>query len=284
MSLEQGAFSKKHNFGKKYIKKTMNKILYDDDFAYDLKNAADSLSCKNNIEVDLGMDSELGATVSIDKTRYFGDSYDGNIEELRNSLKAFLASVSSSNHESINRISDFIADRLNSIFLVQDKEYLWIYIVAFSGTKEAAYKWHTDVSFGHDALGKGKHGGRELDYHEKIFDVKSYFTLFTLKGPSTLFYDLPSNLREKFARYFKENNQQKTNSLIDENLIKEGKPGKAYIILNGVWHGCVHSSPPKIQGERLFVAAGGATENEKQYLETKFMHQSSSSVAALVHK
>lgn len=243
------------------------------DISHRLQLGIQTLSAKqSHIEIDLNWDPKLFWLMDklyISTQAFFATYYNGDLPELRYSVKQYLLSLSRQNKDSV---SDYIAQEichgLDMIFSAQDKEYLWVYIDASNGSDKPC-RWHTDVPFSYDASG----GGIQLEYQEsQSLSNKEFFVLFTLKGPSTLFYDLPSDLREEFAKHSVDRCSEKIDALINKDKIIYGKLGKAYITLNGLWQGCVHSRPPSFQNERLLVTAAGANEQEKNYLFSKYIN------------
>ncbi len=241
------------------------------DFVNDLRNGIDALPSAKYIEVDLSLGRELLDAFSIDQATSLSLAYQGDIVELKYVLVNFLLKVSSSDKTVINDLSGLLSKRLNDIYTVQEKPYLWIFISS-TMTKDVGYKWHTDLSFENESCAGSVKLGRSIEYLNRRDYAQDYFVLMTLKGPATVFYDgtWTPEKREVFAQYLCREDFTAIDYLLDDDYVSEGKTGSAYILLNGMWDGCIHSSPPKVDEARLFVAVGGASEEVKKYFEQKF--------------
>ncbi|PWU07638.1 MAG: hypothetical protein C5B43_00075 [Verrucomicrobia bacterium] len=240
-------------------------------FINDLRNGICVLPSAKYVEVDLAINGELLDTFSIDHAKSISFAYQGNDIELKSTLVNFLSGISSTEKSIINNLADLLTERLNDIYIVQEKPYLWVF-VSSTMTKDMNYKWHTDLSFEKEASAGSAKLGREIEYLGRQDCAHDYFVLMTLKGPATQFYDgilIPSK-REEFAQCLCRENFTAIHHLLDSDYFNSGKTGSAYILLNGMWDGCIHSAPPKIDEERLLIAVGGASEKAKQYLEQKF--------------
>jgi hypothetical protein len=206
--------------------------------------------------------------ISQDKNLYM--AYSGNAELLKNEFYIFLSSLSQNNIDIARPSASILSNLIHYIYKEMNSENIWLAVSA-SQVINKAYRWHTDVSFRYDAA--TNHSGFQLDLDEnQCAYKKEYFTLFTLKGSNTVFYNLDHGSREKYIDYSHINNQtekqERINSIIDESKISVGKLGKGYLSLNGAHFGALHSRPSH-SSERIFIAFGEIDSESLKFFASK---------------
>ena len=166
-------------------------------------------------------------------------------------IEAYLKKLGNENAPSIAPIITHIVQK---VLAVLKKDACWITIRSF--TKTNAFdmpRWHTDGNYFDSNAGK------------------QYKIAFTLKGPGTLFYNLPQHLRDRFNQFeggcFDPTNRiQCAKLLSDKDKIHQTPPLHGTIFLVGdAQNAAVHSEPP-IYEDRLFISIVPGTKSQIESL------------------
>lgn len=88
----------------------------------------------------------------------------------------------------------------------------------------------------------------------------------SLKGKSTLFYNLPQEQRREFYLLLDNQNRNSLARLLDRSKAISAKFGQATIYVVGAEHAAVHSEPPIHEG-RIFLSIlpGSKTQIQELY-------------------
>lgn len=212
---------------------------------------------KNFAFVDLGISDEDVQSMSHFKVKFSGN-YDrfGKLELLHDELSEFLRSSEENDEEIIQKITANIVRIAHQVNQVAGKETAWVSVRLFTPNHDFDIpRWHQDGYF-------------YAPYSGFVFKFATVF-----KGNSTLFCQLPKEVREIFQMNFDGGLQlslehrEFINSLL-EGCVKESPQlgDGAFFIVGDNESAAIHSEP-KIDGERLFfsVLPGDDTEIDELY-------------------
>ncbi|MBA3662321.1 MAG: hypothetical protein H0W64_11355 [Gammaproteobacteria bacterium] len=105
----------------------------------------------------------------------------GTLDQIVNELDAFIKSLNPNNADLSQSISILIDELVKEVIIGFGKETAWVTVRASIATDLwDTPRWHTD------------------GYYYPPYTGIQYKGLFTLKGPASLFYPLPHDLRPKF--------------------------------------------------------------------------------------
>ncbi|MES2219246.1 MAG: hypothetical protein V4501_12650 [Pseudomonadota bacterium] len=179
-------------------------------------------------------------------------SYDnfGNLTALKNETKEFLKSLGQSDAGQIEIISNLITNLVNTVISSFEKATAWVTIRASLTTDTWDLpRWHTD------------------GYYYAPYSGEQYKAVITLKGPGSLFYPLPNELRQQFnSLQLNPDNRAIIAKLLDPAKAISIDIKKGVIFIVGADYAAVHSEPP-IHESRLFlsIVPGSKTEIDELY-------------------
>jgi hypothetical protein len=168
----------------------------------------------------------------------------GNLKDLSSEVRAFLRSLNKENEAIAEAAPQIIVRIVNDIVQASGQETAWVAVRSFIPTSEYDVpRWHQD------------------GYYYAPYEGDPYKFAITLKGPATLFYKLPSDLKEKFLTLTREGNEKNGyNRQALATLLKPFKetisipqPYQGPIFVVGSDNAAVHSEP-SIHEERLFLS------------------------------
>lgn len=174
----------------------------------------------------------------------------GKLDHLINELDGFVKSLNKNNANLSKLISILINKLVNDIVLGFQKETAWVTIRSSIATNLwDSPRWHTD------------------GYYYSPYIGAQYKVSFTLKGPASLFYPLPYDLRQKFnsLQFDPENREKIANMLETSQAISAIAQRQGTIYIVGTNYAAVHSEPP-IHEERLFLSIVPGSKSEIQEL------------------
>jgi hypothetical protein len=174
-------------------------------------------------------------TISINHTKAY-DNF-GKLNILATEMKDFIKTIGTNDDSNSELIANLITKLINDILQNLQKETAWVTIRAATATNLwDTPRWHSD------------------GYYYAPYSGEQYKIALTLKGPSTLFYFLPEEIREKFnSLQLDSNNRDIIANLLDKTKAISIDLGKGAIFIVGANHAAVHSEPP-IHEERLFLS------------------------------
>lgn len=200
----------------------------------------------------------------------------GGIQNLGSDLKLFIESLAPENDKISSPIVELIVRLVNEVVLgSQQGESAWVLArAAVANNRYDLPDWHTDPCI-----------GEECKDNESV-------VIFTLKGPSTLFYLLPTEMREEFnfksdtenyignetlaplvpmdstdnSEYYELRKREELAGMINISAASSVNHGQGSVFLAGSDYGAVHTVPP-IHEERLFIAIFLASKDEIKELE-----------------
>lgn len=189
----------------------------------------------------------------------------GNIKTLKGELNSFMGALGNDTKTSVC-VSQLVTRLVKEVIIGSGKEAAWVSLRASTVNKEFDLpRWHTDGNF----------------YLSELDDVQFKFVM-ALKGPQTLFYPLPGEMREEFdaiqngisvplledgsvdkVGFLKasEVNRKVLAKKLDINKAISAKFGQAAIFVVGTKYSAVHSEPPIREG-RLFLSVVPGTKNQ----------------------
>lgn len=205
--------------------------------------------------VDLGLtelESDALNQLNIETTAKF-DQF-GELEELKDRLTDFLNTIGQNDSEAIETTTDMISNLVQNVITASHKNSAWLSVRTYTpGSTFDIPRWHIDGA---------DYGLGDLP----LYSQKTYKFTATLKGPSTLIYDLPSDQRNIFVSHFDDR------SFIADFLSLPGAEGAlpgqgVFFTVGDNDKGTIHSEP-KLQESRLFISvvAGDDAEIENLYL------------------
>lgn len=189
---------------------------------FDMKLTCDDINCLNNLRIDIY------------------DEYDnyGNLDSFNDALNTFLKSLGNE-IEASNTATSLILNLVNQVLVASGKETAWITLRA--SPKSTAFdipRWHTDGYF------------YNLDVEERD---EQYKVIIVLKGPQTLFYDLPSDMREMFNVLCLRDDRDALAQMLDITQSTSAQLYHGAIFIVGADYSAVHSEPA-IHEDRLFLS------------------------------
>ena len=205
----------------------------------------------------------------------------GELQKLPSDLTAFIKTLSTENESIAANIAQLINNLINNVLSSSEQgDTAWVIVRASIATDEFDLPdWHTDPCIA-SVL---KQGNSECKNNE-------HNVIFSLKGPSTLFYSLPVEKREEFI--FKSDLENYLGNETHGPLIQADRTdndpeiwkkkelakmlnissavtvdfGQGYVFLAGEEYGAVHTAPP-INEERLFIAIYPGSKDELKQLK-----------------
>lgn len=176
----------------------------------------------------------------------------GNLSLLPGELRAFLKDIGNDDEDLIETTIQLICRTVQSVIDASNKTSAWVSIR--SHLPSIAYdspRWHMDGSdYGLNTIA--------------LYPRTMWKFVTTLKGPSTLMYDLPFDLRETFMAHF--NDREFLNRLLDVNLAEKSHVGQGiFFIVGDKNQGAIHSEP-SVRESRLFLSVVAGSEAEIQEL------------------
>ncbi len=183
----------------------------------------------------------------------------GNLDELESEVRDFLKTLGKGNDTSTQDVSQLITRLVKEVLQGCGQETAWVAVRSF--TPASAYdlpRWHTD------------------GYYYAPHEGNPYKFAITLKGPPTLFYQLPADKREGFYALQRKGNEQNEYNrqalTLMLNAAKEaisiGQPYQGAVFIVGSNHAAVHSEPP-IKEERLFLSILPGSKKQIKEWETQ---------------
>ena len=209
--------------------------------------------------IDLRLtNTELNLIDQLSFTKIEGTSvqYDrfGDIHLLREELANFLKSIGNDNEEVISTVTDIISRTSEQVVKASKKDTAWVCVRASKPTKAFDIpRWHMDGAY------YGFNGPNP--YPGLVFKFAA-----SLKGSSTLLYNLPNDKRDLFTAHMYD--RTFLSQLLDLNKAESPKKGEGvFFIVANTKIGAIHSEP-KIHENRLFfsILVGDKAEIEELYL------------------
>jgi hypothetical protein len=174
----------------------------------------------------------------------------GNLGVLTVEAQEFLGSLGANAVEATAIIARLISSIVDGIILHFNKETAWVTIRAATATDTWDLpRWHSD------------------GYYYAPYVGEQYKAAITLKGATSLFYQLPLKLQEQFnALQMDPDNRTVIAKLLDPTLAVSIKHQQGVIFIVGANYAAVHSEPP-IHEPRLFfsVVPGNKTQIDELY-------------------
>lgn len=204
--------------------------------------------------VDVGITEEDLAyfrSLDIQKERSYHQF--GEPDEVQEKVAEFFCELGSNSKESALQAAALIAQIAKKVVEASGKESAWIHLRASPPTdKFDLPRWHTD---GYYYIPEGPD------------DLLFKFAM-TLKGPPTLFYQLPQDLRSVAVRHMRNRKYMKAFCL-DENIIMP-RLGEGAVFIGGLNNGvaAMHSEPP-IHENRLFFSVVPYTEKHRSEIKAR---------------
>lgn len=187
-----------------------------------------------------------GASVQYDR---FGD-----LHLLKEGLSDFLKSIGNENDDVIFAVTEVISRATEQVVKASNKDSAWICVRASTPTN--AYdipRWHMDGAY------YGING--PYPYPRLVFKFAA-----TLKGSSTLLYNLPDEQRDIFNAHW--NDRTLLSNLLDLSKAESPNRGEGvFFVVANDKVAAIHSEP-KIHEHRLFfsILVGDKSEIEELYL------------------
>lgn len=189
------------------------------------------------------------------------DAYNnyGNLNVLESEVREFLKTVNNGSESSAQDVARLITRLVKEILQGCGQETAWVTVRSFTSTSEYDLpRWHTD------------------GYYYAPYEGDPYKFAITLKGPPTLFYQLPADKREAFyalQRKGNEKNEYNRQALAEmlstaKEAISIGQPYQGAVFIVGSNHAAVHSEPP-IKEERLFLSILPGSKKQIKEWETQ---------------
>lgn len=181
----------------------------------------------------------------------------GNLKDLNSEVRTFIKSLNKENEAIAEATSKIIARIVNDIVRASGQETAWVAVRSFIPTSEYDVpRWHRD------------------GYYYAPYEGNPYKFAVTLKGPSTLFYNLPNDLKKEFSdleRTGTEKNGYNRQTLAtflgqSQGNTRVPQPYQGAIFIVGSEYAAIHSEPP-IHEERLFISV--LPGSQKQIKEWK---------------
>ncbi len=191
-------------------------------------------------------------SIDIQKEYYYQQF--GEIEQTENKIADFLSGIGTNERDLVERISNRLAEMANELVEVSGRETAWIHLHAFIPTSFFDLSnWHID------------------GYYYSITDPSElvYKFVYTLQGPSTLFYPLPKGKRKEVSKHLFDRNYMhtfcSTGSAIHSNI------NQGVVFLAGKKEtAALHSEPP-IQENRLFFSVVPCSKKQLEMLKNKIV-------------
>lgn len=198
--------------------------------------------------------------IKIDDTQRSSYCYYGNSAQLNQDIEFFLLSLNKENKTSAKEVSRLITQITKDLSHVSGKEAAWVCVRAFISTPEYnTTRWHTD------------------GYYYEPYSGERYKVSVALKGPATLFYAIPSELRKSFENLQKDGTEENNfNFQALANLlfkatgkISSAPPYYGALFISGTMESsAVHTVPP-ITEERLLLTILLGTPGQIKEWENK---------------
>ncbi len=202
--------------------------------------------------VDLGISAEELNFISKFKVESSGQ-YDrfGSLHILNDELPSFLQSIGNNRKELIQKITEIISKVVSNVKEASNKETAWVSVRVFTPIHAFDIpRWHWD------------------GYYYSPFSGLAFKFATVLKGNSTIFYQLPQNVRKVFRSHC--NDRTFLTNLLERSHIESAKLGQgSFFLVGDMNNACVHSEP-KIDGERIFFSVLPGNENEINELKARW--------------
>ncbi|MBA3814482.1 MAG: DUF2608 domain-containing protein [Alphaproteobacteria bacterium] len=148
-----------------------------------IKIAIDQLNTNNPFVIfALGLTEEeknILKKLQINTTEVYNNY--GSLKDLNAEIRTFIKSLNKENKAIAETASQIIVRIVNDIIQASGQETAWVAVRSFTPTSEYDIpRWHKD------------------GYYYAPYEGDPYKFAVTLKGSSTLFYSLPTHMREKF--------------------------------------------------------------------------------------
>lgn len=191
---------------------------------------------------------------------------DGDIDNLTITIKKYLQQLGKNDDKACTTIAEAIASIAKKIISYFNQETAWVTIRTFPENSAFTLpRWHTD--------------GR---YYEINLTNPQYKAAIALRGPSTLFYNLPQEQRELFNHHQKNQDRQALSQMINIANAETSPFGQGAIFVVGDKEtAAVHSEPDMANMEqpRIFfsVLPGSKTQILEYYKiqeEARMAHMS----------
>lgn len=175
----------------------------------------------------------------------------GNLHLLKDELPAFLRKIGNDEEEVIQAAAEIITKTVYNLTNASNKNSAWVSVRA--STPNHSYdmpRWHIDGSY----YGPSPYPGI-------VFKFAA-----VLKGPSTLLYNLPDEMREIFNS--NRNHREHLSQLLDLNNAESPKKGEGvFFIVADAQIGAVHSEPKENENRLFFsILVGDESEINELYL------------------
>ncbi len=199
-----------------------------------------------DLEIPAHVLSFIDRTLKVDAQK----SYDrfGDLNVLKHELPAFLRAIGNDDERAIQTVTEIILETALKVAKACGKETAWVCVRSFVPSPAFDQpRWHVD------------------GYYYPLYSGFPVKFVAALKGPQTLFYRLPEELRETFI--VNERNQIALNKLLDGTKAESPNRGfGAFFIVGDEHASAIHSEPP-IHTERLFfsVLPGDKAEIDELY-------------------
>lgn len=222
----------------------INLLGEDNSFAYqDLRLTNQEFELIDQLRFD-----RLPAPATDDYNRF------GDLHLLEQELPDFLKSLGNDSDDVIHTVAKVIARTARQVVKASNKDSAWVCVRASTPTTEYDVpRWHMDGSY------YGLNGPHP--YPGLVFKFAA-----TLKGPSTLLYNLPHDQRDLFNAHC--NDRLFLSELVNFSMVESPKRGEGvFFIVADDRLAAIHSEP-QVHENRLFfsVLIGDKAEIEELYL------------------
>lgn len=171
--------------------------------------------------------------LQIERTAHY-DNY-GDLQNLPMETNDFITSLGQ-NYNCANAISTLIVAIVRGMLTKCNQEKAWVTLRAFEPNPIFIKpRWHTD------------------GYYYSPQEGEQHKIAITLKGPATLFAQLPQENRIVFNRLQLADNQEDIDILMKSVPISTAKPYEGTIFIVGAEYAAIHSEP-NINEPRLFLS------------------------------
>lgn len=220
----------------------------------------------NYIIFDLQLtESDLNCLEQIKVTNNKEYSRFGDLPLLEKELPEYLKSIGNDDPE-INRNTTILICKIaKQVVSASKKDSAWVTLRAtIPSDKFKTPRWHSDGPF---------YPPKNSDsYYDPYYEPygHQYKFVWTPKGPSTLFYDLPDTQREEFDRLSFHYDRDALHRFIDiHKAVSFEKDFGAFFIVGNMKYGAVHSEPDLVS-DRLFISILPGNKEEIQHLYDKW--------------
>lgn len=204
--------------------------------------------------VNLGITPSEAAHLNqfnIDNTEKF-DQF-GKLDLLRKNLAAFINDVGNNNHENVETVTEIITRLVKQVITASGKDSAWVSVRSYTPTPSFdTLRWHIDgADYGVGGI--------------TLYPNLTYKFAATLKGPSTLLYEVTDAERDVLISRF--DDRSFLSDFLDLSQAESALPGHGvFFVVGDTARGTVHSEP-SLYEERLFISivAGEKLEIEDLY-------------------